>query len=522
MRIFRNIKYRRFISPYFTLVFMLSAFGFIVMPTDIFSKIFNFKYIRYPLSVPEQHDHVTEKIKHVKEPTWDVKSESSMPRNTNYSTQFDTLKGIQDFIWNRLNDLQYYGHCENKQILYCESTHPYAGFGSMLFRYGACLQLSFALGRTIFLKQQQYQHFGGLNKWMKLESKRCGYLKEKYRNYANKCNLNDRKCYLDGNVLEVNNSYKVLEIDMKDAFPIPRYIPTTIPSFIKQALKKLKIRQPWLWFSSQFLGYLVLRPNDEFQKTLENVKSAISYNGVALSLHIRRGDKIAEHEAEFIPDEKFADAVQSAYRFKKVQEINSVRTVYIASDDRLSNMREVLPPNYVMKRLPQNYLSEGLQSYFAPNFSSIVLESIIIDINLLSHTDITICTMSSNICRLAYLLKNAIPPHNATNRVISLDWQGYFERYWWAGYDVPLKDFYLTINKKTNISLDFNGTKILLNYEKGYLYQIIRPNLKIRYGNNSYLYKMRPIHQSGIDICYIVFEDLIEWPGNPEYPVFLQ
>ena len=98
MRIFRNIKYRRFISPYFTLVFMLSAFGFIVMPTEIFSKIFNFKYVIYPLSVPEQHDPVTEKIKHIKEPIWDdVNSESSMLRNTNYLTQFDTLKGIQDF-----------------------------------------------------------------------------------------------------------------------------------------------------------------------------------------------------------------------------------------------------------------------------------------------------------------------------------------------------------------------------------------------------------------------------------------
>ena len=55
-----------------------------------------------------------------------------------------------------------------------------------------------------------------------------------------------------------------------------------------------------------------------------------------------------------------------------MQEINSIRTVYIVSDDRLSIMREVdylppnyvdyLPPNYVMEILPQNYLSEGLQS----------------------------------------------------------------------------------------------------------------------------------------------------------------
>ena len=113
---------------------------------------------------------------------------------------------------------------------------------------------------------------------------------------------------------------------MKDAFPIARYIPATIPSSFEQAHKKLKIKQPWLWFSSQFLGYLVLRPNDEFQKTLENVKSAISYNEVAISLHIRKGDKITEHEVEYIADEKFADAVQNVYKLKEVQEINSVRT----------------------------------------------------------------------------------------------------------------------------------------------------------------------------------------------------
>ena len=178
MRIFRNIKYRRFISPYFILVFLLCGFGYILIAVDTFSKIFNFKYAKYPLPVTGQNDPVTERIKRIKEPTSDVKSESSMSRNRNYLTQFDTLKGIQDFIWSRLNDLQYYGDCENKQIIYCESTHPYAGFGSMLFRYGACLQLSFALGRTMFLDQKQYQHFNGLNKWMKLESKKCGYLKK--------------------------------------------------------------------------------------------------------------------------------------------------------------------------------------------------------------------------------------------------------------------------------------------------------------------------------------------------------
>ena len=349
----------------------------------------------------------------------------------------------------------------------------------MLFRYGYCLQVAFALGRTMFIYQKQYQHFGGLNKWLRLEPKKCRYLKEKYRNYPNRCNLEDRKCYLDDNVLVVNNSNKVLEIFPKPSFPMPRYIPSTVPSFIEKSLAMLNVKDPWLWFTSQFLGYLVLRPNDEFQKTLENIKSSLSYPNIGLSLHIRRGDKITQHEADFIPDRTFIDAIQNLYDHENIKESNSTRIIYIASDDDLSNMKKVLPSNYIMKRLPPKYLSEGLQSYFIKNFSSIILESILIDINLLAHTNFTICTMSSNIGRLIYLLKNAIPPYSATSRVISLDSQEFFGRYTWYGFNVPMRNYFITINRRKNIHLNINGVNHLLNYEKGYLYQLLGPKQKL-------------------------------------------
>ena len=53
MRIAKKLKQGRFISPYFTLVFLLCVFGYIVIGNYTFSKIFNFKYGRYPLFVPE-------------------------------------------------------------------------------------------------------------------------------------------------------------------------------------------------------------------------------------------------------------------------------------------------------------------------------------------------------------------------------------------------------------------------------------------------------------------------------------
>ena len=449
----------------------------------------------------------------------------SIPVNNSKSKKyFDTLKDIQDFIWNKLDELQESGNCEDKAILYCENADNVSGLGSMLFRYGYCLQVAFALGRTMFIYQRQYQHFGGLNKWLRLEPEKCRYLKEKYRNYPNRCNLDNRKCYLDDNVLMVDNSNKVLEMFPKPSFPIPRYIPSTIPSFIEEALIKLKVKDPWLWFTSQFLGYLVLRPNDEFQKTLENIKSRISYSNIGLSLHIRRGDKITTQEADFIPDEKFIDAIQNLYGHENIKEINSTRIIYIASDDNLSNMKKILPSNYIMKRLPPEFLSKGLQSYFTKKFSSIILESILIDINLLAHTDFTICTMSSNIGRLIYLLKNAIPPYNTTKRVISLDSQEFFGRYTWYGFNVPMNDYFITTNSRKNINLKVSGVNHLLNYEKGYLYKFVGPQTKTDFGSctdTCYIYTMKPVYQSNSAHCSIFSEDLTEWPGKPEYPLFL-
>ena len=84
-------------------------------------------------------------------------------------------------------------------------------------------------------------------------------------------------------------------------------------------------------------------------------------------------------------------------------------------------MKQILPPNSIIENLPPRYLSEGIQSYFTLIVKSIIIESLLIDINLLAHTNFAICTMSSNICRLIQLLKNAIPPYNTINNVVSLN-----------------------------------------------------------------------------------------------------
>ena len=437
--------------------------------------------------------------------------------------QFKTLRDVQQFIWNNLDELQSSGNCEDKLMLYCAG-HTLAGIGSMLFRYGACLQVAFALGRTMFIDQEEYEHFGGLNKWIKLESEKCGWLKKKYRNHTDRCNLDERRCYFNGNVLEVNNSIKVLEFYPRDMFPIPRYVPSTIPSFIERPLIKLGIENPWLWFSSQFLGYMVLRPNRKFQKLLANIKLNISFSNIALSLHIRRGDKITSGEALFIPDERYIQTVTNIFdkkNIKNLNEINKTRIIYIASDDQLKNFAKKLPSNYFIKRLPSKYLSEGLQSYFTPKFPCIILESILIDIHLLTHTSFTICTMSSNVCRLVNLLKNTVPPYDSTHKVVTLDRQDLFGKFYWSYfYIAPFGNLYVTVKKQENRPLVVNGTTFFLNYNKGYLYRYAGKKIKVADGFFSYLYLMVPEYQATRTNHYILQEDMIEWPGRPEYPAF--
>ena len=83
------------------------------------------------------------------------KIEKSILLNDSKSTKyFDTLKDIQDFIWNKLDELQESGNCKDKVILYCKGADNFFGLGYMLFRYRYCLQVALAMGRTIFIYQR--------------------------------------------------------------------------------------------------------------------------------------------------------------------------------------------------------------------------------------------------------------------------------------------------------------------------------------------------------------------------------
>ena len=93
-------------------------------------------------------------------------------------------------------------------LLHCENGDNFSGLRSMMSCYQVCIQVALALGRTFFIHQKQYEHFGGIFRRLQSQSSCCGYLKERYRatgSYLNKityslrsssCNLHEPLCYL--------------------------------------------------------------------------------------------------------------------------------------------------------------------------------------------------------------------------------------------------------------------------------------------------------------------------------------
>ena len=360
-----------------------------------------------------------------------------------------TLENLHNKIWKQIESLQEDGDCKEKKILHCENYH-YAGFGSMAMRYGMCMQVAFGLGRMFLIHQKEYAHFGGISRFLRNESTKCGHLKNTYQiTHGNgTCNVHDPRCYLS-NGYELDNSYKVLVMQDQTGpgFPGPRRIPTTLPLEIEKDLNNLKIKKPWLWFTSQFLGYLILRLQPEFKAKMERFRREMNMFEYPLAaIHIRGGkDKL--RESDRVPNEKHLSVVDKYFR----QNLPNMKrpNIYIASDViEIVDQLKVLRPNYRFFQLPRSYVKHVLyktELYNQKDFPKECLESILLDLHFLVYANYSVCYHTSNVCRLLWSLKLATSPY-MENRVA--DVKGHDIHIW--RYGIPHNDGRPTYVAKRN------------------------------------------------------------------------
>ena len=441
---------------------------------------------------------------------------TSQPSQTNMKKDYVTLAELHNKIWKQIEILQEEGDCEKKKILYCQNSRAVSGLGSMIHRYGVCMQIAFGLGRTWFINQVVYEKFGGLKRFLRPESKKCGYLKEKYM-HAKKYNLQERKNYIhNSNKFEVNNTYKVMVYDLIADFPHPNHIPTTIPFEIEQVLVRYNIHRPWVWFTSQFLGYLLHPFNANFTEKIKNISDTIHLTHPYVALHIRRGDKISSKEAAITKEITYFNEAEKYFNehFPNITQ----RTIYLASDQFSvrNNLIKLVPKNYKILARPSFRKDQKTKD----RFSLESIETMFIDIYFLAHSDYTVCTYSSNIGRLIYELKQTMAPFMADNHVITVDEPKHVD-YWWNGYmNWFFHLYYVTISGSAGVNIqglnflrhgsaqlmEFNGTTTSIRNNGR--------NITVCYVRTKYRVNTQPVvEQEG----YVFEKNLAKWPGNPKY-----
>ena len=436
----------------------------------------------------------------------------SMPNKTVYQPRFYSLKEIHQLIWQQIHTLQEKGDCEKKKVLLCRNLENYFGFGSNVHQYGVCMQIAYGLGRTFFIHQDEYSHFNGVFQWVKPESKKCGYLKNKYLfNKTNVCYAQNSLCYLS-NGYDIDNTHQVMEFNsMKEMAPYPRHIPGTLPEELNKNLLYLGIKTPWLWFTSQFLGYLLLRPNIKFDGTLKLLKKKLNFKSPIVGFHIRHGDKLTSGEAKYVNETLFVNEAENYFH----QTDAPRKRVYIATDDipALHFIRKIAP-EFVTLNLPISYLSMGLGNYFQKHFAKEIIESTLLDLHLLSSSDYLVCDVSSNLCRLSYELKQALYPFKQDNILKPIgEEQEVYYRWWNFIYPFSWRFKY---EFSAPVGFKYQSGKFLKTYNfKTILYEVINNilsnflNIK-QIGNNEKQFKTKCCEQV----------DLLEWPGSPCYYYF--
>ncbi|WAR24345.1 FUT8-like protein [Mya arenaria] len=143
-----------------------------------------------------------------------------------------------------------------------------------------------------------------------------------------------------------------------------------------------------------------------------------------LNVHIRRTDKIQQHEARFHTLSEYIFHVANWYDAYEAVHGFTQRTVFLASDSPDVFEEAVKEyPNYTF--IFNNQTLPTADSEDHKSMEELPLHGIVFDIQLLSRCEFIVCTMSSNVCRLAYELMQ-LHHGDASEKVVSLDIDYYF------------------------------------------------------------------------------------------------
>ncbi|CAL8093981.1 unnamed protein product [Calicophoron daubneyi] len=329
------------------------------------------------------------------------------------AARIDGLNRLSFIVQSRIQELQNPPDCLKAKFLLADISRT-CGYGCHAHYLMYCLHMAYATGRTLLLQSQE--GFGG-------------WWAEYYEPFSYKCSMND---VVEGEIIE-DLDYTNIYSDSRlvhckfDVFTHSQNIsiaPPAVPEDLVEALRPLH-GQPSVWFLGQLAQY-IMRPRLNLQRQLdalllqyqftERVKRPI------VGVHIRRTDKVTATEGEFHElseymkhVKRYFDYIEEQRRFAaRIHEWNNdillperskpyklYRHVFLATDDpRVFREARENYPEYVFFGDPETAMSAQVQERDGEYSRT----NIALDIHLLSRTDYIVCTLSSNVCRVAYEL----------------------------------------------------------------------------------------------------------------------
>jgi len=212
-----------------------------------------------------------------------------------------------------------------------------------------------------------------------------------------------------------------LELPIIDSVnPRPKEVPLAVPKDLVPRVHNLH-GNPALWWISQLVAFLQ-RPQKNTEDFLNQLKSKFALEKPYVGVHVRRTDKIGT-EASFHGIEEYMAWVEEYFDKHELKNGKlNVRRVYVASDDPkvLEDARNRYP-DYKFFGDPEVASTAAVQS----RYTSASLRGVISDIHMLAESDYVVCTLSSQVCRVAFEMMQLRFP-DASERCKSLDDIFYF------------------------------------------------------------------------------------------------
>lgn len=297
-------------------------------------------------------------------------------------------KELSEMIHRRFKKLQNPDNCDTAGIVKC---YPYylGGWGVTIHHVGECLIVGHQLDRTMVFNSTNLQY-----------NKTAGFteLLEPFSDTCTKTPWGEPEEYYNGNrtAFKLESHKRIAFLDEKTRYKTANYSARRIPADLAPRLGKLS-SNPLAWFNAQLLDYSIhytkmVRDLVDEQMKKFNIKFPI------VGVQVRRTDRLSKDR--YVPLERYMDFVKDFYDQLELTEPVEKRRVFFASES--PNLIPEIKSKYPDYEIITNDEAAQMGQWWATRFTTEALLGMIVDLHILSMCNYTVCTESSNVCRLLH------------------------------------------------------------------------------------------------------------------------